>query len=332
MTICITENDLCRLGLRGRNLGNAETFSTADPFDPSNAQRLSLSKLFNDITTSPIKRDVTCLLNGKKGSGKSYMTIAIGYYCSVRRAETLGGQPSDYFNIDTLGIMLPEEIFKLQQIKDKYLIKGFDDASPAVNSRSSMTKTNRDSNDINVTDRTNHQIKIYSTPDQSFMDTVLRTLADYFGVVDQNIPLKRRGIGTVRMMETDRNVRTGKRYYTYPHHWNKKVVRFLIAGPTPFAPPALKRLYEEYDLKRETNADILNQRIAERQNGTKPENETMGENPRTMRARKNAEAKQLQYDELILQGYTHKEAVRELRISRDCVKNWTASGWFCPIS
>ena len=73
---------------------------TADPHDPRNKELFSLSAHFCEITCGPYKQDVMANFAGKKGTGKSYGSLKIAYETSVRKAEILGGQPSDYFDVE----------------------------------------------------------------------------------------------------------------------------------------------------------------------------------------------------------------------------------------
>lgn len=323
MTCVITPNDLARLKLRPTPIGACDEITSLDPKDPSNAARMSLADYFTDITTSSIKSDISCLINGDKGTGKSYLTLSEGVRCADCLAEKNGGQWNDYFNIDLIAIMDPEEVFDLLQLSAKRCVKAYDDVSTAINSRSFMSKTNRASNDILVTNRTDNNIQFWSTPDQSFTDLVLRKLCNYYIEAELNIPAVRAGFNVVRVFKKTLNRRTGKMYY--PTMWfnNRKLVRTLING----SDPRIKKLQEEYDIKREKASEKIKRSLAESQKESEKSDESEYINPKTTQAMARASRTQSSIDQRILIGMSLEEALKDIKMPFATYNRWVESGW-----
>lgn len=262
MTAIITDNDLLRLKIRPKPpAGEAiEPLTSVDPNDESNKDRFSITDYWTDITTSPIKSDISFFLNGDKGAGKSYCNMTLGYGAAQHLAEKKGGKWNDWFNIDLIAIMLPDETADLIKLDAKWCIKDYDDVSPGYNSRAFASKDNREQNDIVITNRTENNIQLWSAPDQGMTDKVLRETCNYYGEAERNERAIANGFNVLRIFRTEKNKRTGDRYYKSLWYDNKKIVKFLLKSDYY----DLKILFEEYDKKRERNANKIKKMKEER--------------------------------------------------------------------
>lgn len=323
MTCVITANDLLRLKIRPKPpLGEVfHPLESVDPKHPSNSHRLSITDYWTDITTSKIKSDISFFLNGEKGAGKSYCNITLGFGCACHLAEKLGGKWNDYFNIDLIAIMLPDQTSDLLRMNAKYVVKDFDDVSPGYNSRSFATRENREQNDIIITNRTDNNIQLWSAPDQGMTDKVLRETCNFYGEAERNVPAINNGFNVLRIFRVDKNKRTGDRYYPQLWHNRCKLVKTLLKSDYP----ELKSLFEEYDKKRAEAAAEMKVRKEER----KKENEKAKvgggekeENTNTAKAREKAHKYGEEYHSYYTKGMTQKEILKMLNLSRATWHNW----------
>jgi len=326
MTVLITENDLSRLKLR-RAPPSEMAFNPLVSYDfdhEDNNRRQSLTDIWTDITTSKIKSDISFFLNGDKGAGKSYINVTLGYCSALHLAEKLGGHWSDWYNMDLTAIIDPFEQLELLKLEAKYVVKNYDDRSIGYDSHNWQSKENAVQNNMNITNRTENNIQLTSSPDQGFVDKRGRELCNYYGEAERNVPGMKMGFNVARIFKVSKNPRTGKRYYTSLWHDERKLVKACI-GKTD---AALKRLMEEYDEKRAKNSkklirgefeDVLGQAKKEKK-GPKVSWQTQA-------AMDNAFDKGVQYWTLVDQGVSHKEALKDIQILSSTWSKWKSAGW-----
>lgn len=326
MTCVITPNDLSRLRIRPKPpMGEVfQPLVSVDPKHPSNAHRLSISDYWTDITTSKIKSDISFFLNGEKGAGKSYCNITLGYGCACHLAEKLGGQWHDYFNIDFIAIMLPDQTSDLLRMNAKYIVKDFDDVSPGYNSRSFATRENREQNDIIITNRTDNNIQLWSAPDQGMTDKVLRETCNFYGEAERNPVAINSGFNVLRIFRVDKNKRTGDRYYPQIWHNNCKLVKCLLKSDYP----ELKALFEEYDVKRAKAAAEMKVRKEERKKEEEKAKLGGGERKEadsTKKARERAWKAGEEFNSYYLKGMTQKEILKMIKVPVNTWKYWVGT-------
>lgn len=335
MTCYITERDLMRLKLKAHPpSGEAiKPLTSVDPDDESNKERLSITDYWTDVTTSKIKSDISFFLNGDKGAGKSYCNMTLGFGSARHLAEKNGGHWTDYFNIDFIAIMLPEEVSDLIRLNAPLAVKDYDDVSPGYNSRAFNSKENKEQNDIVITNRTDNNIQLWSAPDQGMTDKVLRETCNYYGEAERNERAVMNGFNILRIFRAEKNKRTGERYYKQMWYENKKLVKTLLKSDYP----ELKALFEEYDKKRAHAANEMKKLKEERKKelekkraeggesriGRKPGAKS-GVNPETVRL---AHERGKIMNEFYLKGCKKKEAMKEAGITKGQYYNWLAYGF-----
>lgn len=328
MTISINQNDLYRLNLRHALPVNqiCKPVTSYDYDDPSNSHRFSLSDYWTDITTSEIKSDVAFFLNGNKGTGKSYLNLSLGYLCAKHYVEKIGGHWTDWFNIDYVAIIDPEEQWDLLMLEAKYIVKDFDDRNIGYDSHNWQSPENAAQNNANIVNRTENNIQLTSTPDQGFIDKRARELCNFYGEAERNIPAMKKGMNIAKIFRVDKNPRSGKRFYSYIWHNDRKLVRACIGS----SDAELKRLREEYDAKRERNSKKLlrgefDEYIKKGKKGA--DKIETGITRQTQRAMDNAAKKGEEYHNFLLLGYSEKEALKEIKVQKATWKKWEAAGW-----
>lgn len=326
MTVLITNEDLDRLKLRKSPLPNMafNPLLSCDFDHPSNNHRQSLTDIWTDTTTSKIKSDIAFFLNGEKGSGKSYINVTLGYCSALHLAEKLGGNWSDWYNMDLTAIIDPYEQMELLKLEAKYVVKNYDDRSIGYDSHKWQSKENATQNNMNITNRTENNIQLTSSPDQGYVDKRARELCNYYGEAERILPALRHGMNVARIFKVSKNPRTGKRYYTSIWHNECKLVRACIGK----SDAALKRLFEEYDIKRAENVKKLLRGDFEDVLGPGKNAKNISKiNGRTQKAMDNAFDKGVEYYRLVEQGWSHKEALSDIQILDTTWNKWKAAGW-----
>lgn len=218
--------------------------TTPDPLDKSNESRFSVSRLWVEKTTGKHNQDVVAMFNGKKGRGKSNCTLSLGYWCSVRTAEVLGGQPSDYFSIDNVAIMNIDKLIDCltQEAKNQIIIG--DDNGTVHGARQYKGEMNQYVNNILVTMRPQHNIYMVSAPDQGHVDKQEREIGEYMIQMEHNPAAMDSGFSIYKFKIRDQDTTTNKSFYRYPYWRGEKVLRCVSLR----APKALE---DEYDKERE---------------------------------------------------------------------------------
>ena len=82
----------------------------SDEEDSEYGNNLYLGEVFGEIITSGNNQNIICLVEAKQGKGKSWGAMSLAFGASVQLASKLGGIPSDYFNINNVGIIMPDAI------------------------------------------------------------------------------------------------------------------------------------------------------------------------------------------------------------------------------
>lgn len=327
MTYILSDDDLAFVGVRRQKIRPANAPIILDPDDPANADRFSISKHWVSITTGPNNQDVTCLINGIKGSGKSNFMLAEGWRCAERTAEILGGHPSDYFCIDNVCIMDPDLIFDVLTKPEKNQVIGLDDTGTINGARAFRTDLNQWVNNILITNRPQHNITLMTTPDQGHVDKQAREIGNYYIEMVPHPALRSRGYGLLKFFRREKNYRTGKTLWKYLHWNDAKIVRCIC-------PRAPKWLEEEYDKKRELSMRKVWTRVSEDKGCivdiTSPQERRPTKSQIAAKVR--AESAQKAYDELAATtGLSHTEILKEIGVKKRTWYNWVDDGYITPL-
>lgn len=286
---------------------------------PQNADLLA--QRFAHTVTSPYKQDVAMLLQGHKGSGKSYASLRIAYNTARRVAEILDGDWHEwprYFSMDNVAIIDPDRATSIIGNAKPYNIYIFDDIGVGWNSRTFASKENRDKNDVFQINRISRTIQIFSIPNQFLLDKVPRMLCNYLAEMDRGE--YGRGISLMKVFRTKTLFRLQNQRIT-PHlvaDDGEKIVRYVIYRPPRF-------LSEAYDRIRE---DVTRRIIAERANQSQEEG-----GPGTSKQRKQSVAKRKRIEKVLPEyercrslGMSHKEALKEIRVPIATWQRWKDEG------
>lgn len=185
---------------------------------------------FVDEITGPFNQDISLLIVGKKGKGKSVVAQAISYYSACELAERLGGKWQDYYDpITNMAVILEDEANALMAIQDKYQVKNYDDIGIGWGARNWQDKDNKDKNDVFQINRTDNTIQVFSVPNQFLLDKVPRSLVSHYAEMDQQFFAH--GFTTVKIFEPETLFREGKIIQPYLHVDRTKYVLFRAPKP-----------------------------------------------------------------------------------------------------
>lgn len=212
----------------------------------------SFSDMLVAKTTSKYNQHVTTMTVGKTGSGKSNANLSIGYTYACKVADIMGGEWEDYFNLDHIGIITREEIFKVMQINTKYAYLMLDDIGVGWNARKWQDDFNNILNDILQTFRTDNTALSLTLPNSFLIDKVPRSLIHYF--IEMDIPVFDKGFTIAKVFEVVMKPRQNKVYMMYPRA-KEKYVRYAF----PKAPDAITVPYEERRIQ--IAKDLKDQRL-----------------------------------------------------------------------
>lgn len=215
-----------------------------------------LIEFFVDEITGPYDQDISLLLVGNKGRGKSITGLSLSFYAAHELAERMGGIWTDYFNPDTnMAVILESEANSVMAIQEKWQIKDYDDIGIGWGARNWQDQDNKDKNDVFQINRTDSCIQIFSVPNQFLLDKVPRSLVSHYGeMAQQFFP---HGFTTMKMFEPETLFREGKIIQPYLNVDRTKYVLFRIPKPPD-------DLIEYYKKRRKANKSLAtNNRLTE---------------------------------------------------------------------
>ena len=200
----------------------------------------NISRFFADTVTGPYNQDISMLLVGKKGTGKSLASLALARMTAGEIAKRLGGKWQDYFSMDNVAIIDPERASELiisQKMHNVYL---YDDIGLGWNARNFQSVENKDKNDIFQINRVDRTVQIFSVPNQFLLDKVPRSLVSHYAEMDRTRRGFKSGFSLMKFFEPVTLFREGgKQIQPYVSTRGQKYVQIVI--PTP--PLDLVRAY-----------------------------------------------------------------------------------------
>lgn len=207
-----------------------------------------LVEFFVNEITGPYDQDISFLLVGNKGRGKSLCALSMAFYTACELAERFGGKWTDYFDPDTnMAIILEDEANKVMAIQEKYQVKNYDDIGIGWGARDWQHKDNKDKNDVFQINRTDNTLQLFSVPNQFLLDKVPRSLVSHYGEMAQQFYAH--GFTTVKIFEPETLFREGKIIQPYLNIDRTKYVLFRIPKPPD-------DLVDYYKKRRKINKSI----------------------------------------------------------------------------
>jgi len=284
-----------------------------------------IARLIAGTITGPYKQDLAILLEGQKGSGKSHSSLRISYNAARRVAEILEDDWREwphYFTMDNVAIIDPTRAFEIMGTAKPHSILLYDDIGVGWNARAFASKENRDKNDIFQISRINETAQIMSMPHQMLLDKVPRMLCNYKAEMDT--PYFNAGITTMRFFRAKTVYRMSNKQLT-PHLVTadgEKITRHVIYKPPSFLSRDYDRIRDK--VTKEIIAERARRIAAEEMTNPIPDEERLAPKTREMYERA---AKLLpKYEGFVLEGYSHKQALKEAHIPVQTWYNWKNRG------
>ena len=189
----------------------------------------SISKSFARKVTSKHNQSVSCMTVGSMGNGKSSSNIMIGINTAVQIARYKTGPWTKYFNLDHIGILIKEEIYRVIEIDQKYAVVMPDDVGAAWNARKWSDSGNIMMNDIMQTSRTENQVLLMTLPDSILIDKVPRSLCQHMMTMEP--PQYDKGVSVGKFFKIVRQSRDSKTFFMYENLGGMKYQKALFARP-----------------------------------------------------------------------------------------------------
>jgi len=176
---------------------------------------LYLAEVFGNVITSGNNKNIICLIEAKPGQGKSWTALSIACACSVHLAKKLGGKPWEYFNIDHVGIIMPDKMVEVISNMRKFGVYILDDVGMAYSARKWQSTGNEAMNNMLQTMRTDNNIIIMTVPDSDWIDKIGRNILHFKIVMKQ--PLHSIGYSLGRLVTVDKMYNSTSRKNLFPY-------------------------------------------------------------------------------------------------------------------
>lgn len=213
----------------------------------------NLSRFFAETVTSEFNQDISFLMVGKKGTGKSFTQLSLAYSTACEIAQIVGGTWHDYFDIDTnMAIVDPNKANEVMGIQTKHAVKVFDDIGIGWGSRNWQDEQNKAKNDIFQINRVDNTVQMFSVPNQFLLDKVPRSLVSHYAETHQQFFKK--GFVTIKLFEPQTIFREGKIIQPYLQVNRNKFVIYAVPRP----PSELAAKYKE--MRQEITYKIIKMR------------------------------------------------------------------------
>lgn len=272
-------------------------------------KKYSLSDVIVDRITGRFKQDVTMILSGPKGSGKSYTSLSMAYTVAKKVAAMKDNDESKwqkYFDLErTVAIMSAADVYTVMKNMEDQNIIILDDVGVSMNSRKFASAGNNMMNDIFQTARTKQCFTILSSPASFIIDKVPRSLATWQATIAQSN--HKLGYNLLRITG---NVALSNGKVINPYlrggASRNRITRWIIHKPPQFLADA----YDE--LRAIKTAELIESRGEE----LLEMEQNKGKSTRERKAEQYRE-KIKQVNDLISTGdYTQKEALKKVGISK----------------
>lgn len=206
-------------------------------------EELVLADVFSDIIAAGSNKNIICLIEAIQGTGKSWSILDVCTWCAVGLAEKLGGNPWDYFTLDNVAIIMPDETMRVVKRMKKFDIVLFDDVSVGYSCRKWQSKSNEAINNLLQTMRTDNNIIFLTVPDSESIDKTGRNSLHFKMYMDR--PLHNLGLTLGRLSTVKKLYNSANRKTIYPY---LKLPKKVYNNVRFDAPP--KIITDEYEKRR----------------------------------------------------------------------------------
>lgn len=189
---------------------------------------MDISKIIVDTVTSTDEQKVVLLIQGKQGAGKSHLALAILWLVALRLAYFRWHDYTrwrEIFNyVTNSAIMLKEDTDYLIKHMSKGQCYLLDDVYDAMAASEWYEQTHKSINSIMMTDRTDSTVTIITVPRGSWIDRIVRGIANYRCDVKRMPELKRIGYNAFKFVMLDWNEWSSKQVPNTPYLKTKGTV------------------------------------------------------------------------------------------------------------
>lgn len=214
-----------------------------------NAQ--NIAKHWAGISTGIHNQDVSFMLEGPKGTGKSSSSLMMCVNSAKWSAEFLGTDWRDHFELErTAAIVDPDKADEVMVNTKKYDVRLFDDISLAWGNRNWQSDENKDKNDIFIINRIDNTINILTSPNSKLIDVVPRSNVNFKGEMDT--PYFVYGHTSLKIFKPIPMYRASgyKMLDPYMRVGRNKIVLYMLEQPP-------KRLIDAYDKERSRATEAI---------------------------------------------------------------------------
>jgi hypothetical protein len=208
------------------------------------------------------KQDFSYMMDGDKGTGKSYSSAYFGGRFAMTMAEIYGGEPIDYFTIDNCCLLedTKEIVNLLQKAKHKQYIT-IDDAGIAVGARDFAEQKNKNFNKIHATCRTKRWCLGLNVPVGTHLDLQIREVVT--AKMNAYRSFHTAGFNLIKINSSSMRVHLNQKHpqeKRYSFH-GKKFDYWVAYSPDIL--PDYKGFSKEYDKRRDASTDrVISQVVA----------------------------------------------------------------------
>lgn len=230
-------------------------YQVLDINDPAQIKQIdSISRRLAEIVTSPYNDQATILINGNRGSGKSFLGLDIATKTSQEIAKIKGGNPSKYFTLENVAIIKLDRVLEVMENLTQYGIYFLDDIGVGYSAREWRSEKNIRMNKIIQTFRTDNVITLLSVPDKGLIDKVPREMVDKYIETNKGSNMYSQGLNIVKVFNIEKLLRDNKMLEILPvvEHQNKmhQYARYVTRRPPP-------EITHEYETQRKKIAQDL---------------------------------------------------------------------------
>jgi hypothetical protein len=220
----------------------------------------SLSKHLARTVCGDFNSQITLLLTGNRGTGKSLAILELGTKTAQEIAHLKGGSPSDYFNLDHVAIIKLDRVLDLLENLNQFGVYALDDIGVGYSAREWRSDKNIRMNRILQTFRTSNIVTLLSVPSKDLLDKVPREMVDRYIETSKSWNFYEYGLNLVKAFNIERLLREGKQLEILPLvdelNGLNQYVRYVVKRP-----PA--SIVEPYEKLRKQIADELRKEEAQ---------------------------------------------------------------------
>lgn len=294
----------------------------------------NLARHWAGVSTGKYNQDVSVMIEGPKGTGKSFTGLSLAINSAKWQAEFLGTNWRDHFDIErTCAIVDTEKADDVMMNSERYDVRLFDDISLAWGARNWQSEENKDKNDIYIINRIDNTINILTSPNSKLIDVVPRSNVNYKGEMDT--PYFNFGYSSLKIFKPIPIFRAAsyKALDPFMRSGRDKFVVYMIEAPP-------KRAIDLYNVERRKATEkikkIRRERLNDKREGRKPSSSNKVQSKSQEKHKKTIEMEQRingylpRWHEIRKAGGSDKDIQNDarliLKVPRDTWKRWKDSG------